>query len=839
MKRKLISILLTVSLLVTAMLSGIGAVYAEGEPEGSGTETDPYLIASASDLAALAARTNSGETYADYVDKYYKLTADIDMSGISFQPICYGTSMTTPLNGGGAAGRFSGTLDGDGHVIRNITVSSYLATFGATAGLVGILGTGGAVKNLGIEDMSIVTGNATYLCIGGIAGCLAANGMSIDRCYVRGLTVDGALAGSPAFVGGLVGRTAGNAGSITNSYTTALSLTVPNDTNRSAGIMGSCGNTGYRATNVYTTHEKIDGWAAATNSYITKTNCYMASTIENATATALGEAFADHLTAKNDGYPLLSWESTEGYEDDRTEAPSAAPTEEVTAAPTEEVKPVDPNFAGGGSEADPFLISSASDLNTLSALTNGAATASNYADKYYRLTANIDMAGLNYKPISWGTSMTTAQGARFTGTLDGDGHVIRNISIPASYVQNYGATAGLIGILGTDGAVKNLGIEDISIVTGNATYMCIGGIAGCLAANGMSIDRCYVRGMTVDGALAGSPAFVGGLVGRTAGNAGSVTNSYATDLSFTVTNDANHSAGIMGSCGHVGYKATNCYTTHAKLQGWTSATNSNLGTVNCYSAGTVEGMTVAALGEAFDADEANLNGGLPILSWEYDIQHPETATYDVTVSDKAVSDGAESVPANAPIVLRFDRDMNPDTVGKITLSKNGQPMKNLEYRLSGNVLTLSPPLEFGTRYTLSIPKTVQSVKDGEGMSAKAEEKVISFMTETALTVTEIQINGKAVSEAELAPGEAVTVRAQVRNAGAKGVENAALIVILYDSAGIMKDAVLDTARLPKSEEASLTATLDIPGDTEEGFKLGVMVWDSVVEMNAVCRMFVR
>ncbi len=54
---------------------------AEDFGEGSGTEDDPYLIDSASQLALLASKVNSGELY---MGKYFKLTTDLALNDESF-----------------------------------------------------------------------------------------------------------------------------------------------------------------------------------------------------------------------------------------------------------------------------------------------------------------------------------------------------------------------------------------------------------------------------------------------------------------------------------------------------------------------------------------------------------------------------------------------------------------------------------------------------------------------------------------------------------------------------------------------------------------------------------
>lgn len=45
---------------------------------GAGTETDPYHISTAADLATLAALVNIGNSFDGY---YFTLTADIDLAG--------------------------------------------------------------------------------------------------------------------------------------------------------------------------------------------------------------------------------------------------------------------------------------------------------------------------------------------------------------------------------------------------------------------------------------------------------------------------------------------------------------------------------------------------------------------------------------------------------------------------------------------------------------------------------------------------------------------------------------------------------------------------------------
>ena len=81
MKKKIISGLVSLMMLLSILPSSMTA-YADASFLGAGTGESPYLISTAEDLVKLAELTNSTATAAEYADKYYRLTADIDMAGI-------------------------------------------------------------------------------------------------------------------------------------------------------------------------------------------------------------------------------------------------------------------------------------------------------------------------------------------------------------------------------------------------------------------------------------------------------------------------------------------------------------------------------------------------------------------------------------------------------------------------------------------------------------------------------------------------------------------------------------------------------------------------------------
>lgn len=94
-------------------------IYADSYAGGDGSKTNPYEIATAEQLAKLARDVNNGNTPQAFLGIYFKLTADIDLSGGIWMPIGkyynYG-------NDNGNNRLFFGKFDGNGHVIKNMHI---------------------------------------------------------------------------------------------------------------------------------------------------------------------------------------------------------------------------------------------------------------------------------------------------------------------------------------------------------------------------------------------------------------------------------------------------------------------------------------------------------------------------------------------------------------------------------------------------------------------------------------------------------------------------------------------------------------------------------------------
>lgn len=219
----------TSKVVVPVLLAGLlatGIVFIEASPAnaaacsttgattayagGAGTSGDPYLLATAEQLALLSA------TSADR-SKHFKQTANISLAdGCTWTPI-------------GSSSSFNGTYDGGGFTVSGMKTTNH---DGARTGLIALLDTGGTLKNVGAVDVDFV---GKYH-VGGLVG---ESYGTIQNSYATGQIV------GKVQTGGLVGTYRG--GSISNSYArTSVSYNSvnPNPNNsvepyRAGGLVGA------------------------------------------------------------------------------------------------------------------------------------------------------------------------------------------------------------------------------------------------------------------------------------------------------------------------------------------------------------------------------------------------------------------------------------------------------------------------------------------------------------------------------------------------------------------------------------------------------------------------
>ncbi len=261
-----------------------------------------------------------------------------------------------------------------------------------------------------------------------------------------------------------------------------------------------------------------------------------------------------------------------------------------------------------------YLIGTAAELAWFAA-TDGKSSA--------KLTADIELAGFDWTPLQ-----------KLYGTLDGQGHVIRNL-----YINSTNNNLGLIGFLQGGASVTGLGITGSVTCTNNTRFAQAGGIVGNMQ-NNASITRCY-SAVNVT-----SNKYAGGIAGFTATGA-VITDCYATG---TIRSSAANECYLGGICGSgfsntAGATLTNCYSVgkivgtggNASYVGGLSPDKTAAHYVNSfYLTGTVSGESpkygitglgtaktadelralASELGSSFAGDTKGLNDGYPILKWQ-------------------------------------------------------------------------------------------------------------------------------------------------------------------------------------------------------------------------------
>ena len=162
---------------------------------GNGTVEHPYQIANSEHLRNVEL----------YPSAYFVLTADIVLPEVSAGNNNF-TSLFSDEN------PFSGTLDGAGHKITNLTVYNTETFY---SGLFSVIGSTGSVKHLTLENASASGTNYVGIIAGWSLG-------SITDCTVSGVVTHIAVNGYKVFVGGIAGRAEGSV----DGCSAAVDLTV-------------------------------------------------------------------------------------------------------------------------------------------------------------------------------------------------------------------------------------------------------------------------------------------------------------------------------------------------------------------------------------------------------------------------------------------------------------------------------------------------------------------------------------------------------------------------------------------------------------------------------------
>lgn len=221
---------------VTPQKSFWDGVSAQIWLQGTGTAGDPYVIASAENLAYLARESAYGNKF---TDKYFILAADIDLGNYAWTPI--GTR-TAP---------FYGSFDGDGYTISNINLSKGVKNVASETeyerrGLFGHV-VNCTISNLYIDgvkvNISSTALDADVYYVGGLIGYAEADyACVVENCHVKNVSFNfSTSAYKRVYIGSVVGysTTSQNASMGFSGVFADSKMTISSSAdNRVGGIVG-------------------------------------------------------------------------------------------------------------------------------------------------------------------------------------------------------------------------------------------------------------------------------------------------------------------------------------------------------------------------------------------------------------------------------------------------------------------------------------------------------------------------------------------------------------------------------------------------------------------------
>jgi uncharacterized repeat protein (TIGR02543 family) len=380
---------------------------------GDGTADAPYQIWTPAQL----------DSVRYYLGSYHILMADLDMSIYkSFPPI------------GDTTNPFTGHFDGNGHVLRNFTVSSFSLNY---AGLFSALDSNAKVEKLGIYG-TVHAGSK----VGGIAGRMCG-GSIVSECFFQGSVI------GTDCVGGLVGDIKDD--SVLYSYHIGLVYGMKTSV---GGVAGSASNATiidcYHSGNL----DGFDGVDGIVGSALGGTAT--AASYFNASMSAVNGSYNDSVFTRSGTF--ATWDFNSIWDiDEYTSYPY------LRAVP----HPYYPNLLGTGTLSNPFQIYTPAQLDSVRNHPLGNFILMNDLDLTHYITADS-----GWLPIG-----------PYYGTFRGHKHSIRGL------VVNRPSTTG-VGLFGIimRGTLDSLHVE--GSVTGDVA---VGGIVG-ISMTGSSVYDCSFKG---------------------------------------------------------------------------------------------------------------------------------------------------------------------------------------------------------------------------------------------------------------------------------------------------------------------------------------------------------
>lgn len=322
-----------------------------------------------------------------------------------------------------------------------------------------------------------------------------------------------------------------------------------------------------------------------------------------------------------------------------------------------------PGFIGRGTSDSPYLISSADDLVHLSELINNPATNPYCRNAYYKQTQDIDMSGIDFKPIGsfYGTDgVTVTDNAVFSGVYNGNKHKITNLK-----VKSYSKFCGLFGRIGESGVTENkCEIYHLSVYGDvSSSNSVVGGIVGEIGY-GASVWDCSFHGN-----VSGSDS-VGGIAGSIY-EGGNIKWSYFNGKAIS----SGSSSGIVASV-NIGNTSSSKSTTIK----------------SCYTNGTLSGSETYAIISNYKIGN-KVNVSLSLDNNYFSSNTSESGTKDDLVGCTRLSDTALKACADM-LANEYSSDLD--------MINDGYPIFEWElspYQFEGSG-TISDPYQIGTKEDL-------------------------------------------------------------------------------------------------------------------------------------------
>lgn len=466
---------------------------------GSGTISDPYLIADGEQLAKMMKENKTG--------KYYKLIADIYLNDTTTQ-----NWKATAKNWVWNNVTFSGVFDGDGYTIDGLYYNGDQSKMGLFSYV-----NNATIKNLKLTNASVKSSSfGTAILVAQASGPVIVEKVYMDEtCEVESTFNTSNDKGAAGFVGY-------GSGAITIDGCAFL------------GKVTAPANAGAFAGNIWTNKPKITNSFSSFNGKLSGKSALNAASADNYGAGSVTEVgvtlvSADKMkgAAAKENMPALAWKHTWiEAEDGKYPTLNFEPFNGTKGEAWTGILAA--GYAGGdGTEANPFLIETAEQL---AKLVKDPAT----ADKFYKLTADIiinDTTAENWKDTAkqwYGyNSGSEMSGFYFQGTLDGDGH-----SISGLYYNGTNYYVGLFGGV-KNATIMNLVLKDSELRSSNtsagASVTALGGfLAGpvnfsrCVIADSVSLTADHASGFASWGGGAvviDNCACYASITGRTQGGA--------------------------------------------------------------------------------------------------------------------------------------------------------------------------------------------------------------------------------------------------------------------------------------------------------------------------------